>query len=96
MDTYKEREKENLKKSLSQESGLPESIQNYFSKLKPERKRIAEWRSFESIRKDFDLGKIEEALNQILNHGLPDSGEHCHSPMTWVGKTSPNSMLETA
>jgi hypothetical protein len=70
--------KENPKNSLSIQSEL---IQRCFSELKPFRKRESEQAVFQGLKRDFDEKQIEDCLGHLQKHGMPGSGEPCHSPM---------------
>lgn len=59
-------------------------LKNYFSGLKPERKRDAERRAFRELQKEFTDAQIEQCLSFLLEHGLPDSKAVCHSPMAYL------------
>ena len=95
-DPYKEREhKEKSKKALSlvqtnfcneanKESELLESLKQYFAEVKPERKRRNEKTAFVELRADFSQQDIFNCLAQLLDKGLPRSGEACHSPMAFL------------
>jgi len=74
IDTYKERRiKENTKtlslmkkseipKSVLSESELPENLKTYLDELRPERKRLSEWQSFQSLCLDYSAEQISVAL----------------------------------
>ncbi|MBI3535259.1 MAG: hypothetical protein HY072_07220, partial [Deltaproteobacteria bacterium] len=81
MDPYKDIEERKVKEiSLSEFS---EQLQNYFSYLKPQRKRESEKMAFEEIRKDFSIAEITKCLDYLKRKGLP-GGDPCHSPMAYL------------
>lgn len=84
LDTYKEsvlKQKEN--KTLSQVS---EKFKQYFSSLKPQRKRQSEWENFQELLKDFSDDEIATAFDFLTEHGVFGTGDTCHSPMAYLSK----------
>jgi|GEM_PF-2275438 len=96
MDTYKERRiKENTKtlsltkkfeisKSVLSERELPENLKIYLDELRPERKRLSEWQSFQSLFLDYSVEQVSDALAWVRANGVPGSGESCHSPLAFL------------
>ncbi len=84
---YKKDNLETKKENLSFSSQFQsEYLKNYFSEMKPKRKRETEFQAFKDLRSDFQEAEISMALEYLLKHGMPGSGEPCHSPMAYLAK----------
>lgn len=85
--TYKKENSETigLRKKISL-SGMSEGLRQYFSELKPRRKREAEFGAFEELSTDYSAEQVEACLNYLTKNGLPNNGAPCHSPMSYLAK----------
>lgn len=63
-----------------------EYFRKYFDEVKPKRKRETELKAFQDLKSDFQEADISLALEHLLKHGMPGSGEACHSPMAYLAK----------
>ena len=72
-------------KQINLKHTLPESLNNYFENLKPERKRVQEARAFEELLREFSTEQIESAFLFIQKHGIGEHKEKPHSPMAYLG-----------
>lgn len=75
----KEIEKKEERNSLSPE------IERYFASCGPANKREREWNDFQKLIQDFSEDEIAACLAWIKTHGIPNTGEVCHSPMAFLG-----------
>ncbi|MCM0604462.1 MAG: helix-turn-helix domain-containing protein [Xanthomonadaceae bacterium] len=71
-------------KQINPKHTLPESLNNYFLNLKPERKLNQEQRAFEELLREFSLEQIESAFLHIQKHGIGEHREKPHSPMGYL------------
>lgn len=78
---------------------LPDSLQIYFSNLKPAKKRESEFRAFENLSRDYETQDIaacfELLKTQGVQHGKRSVSQPCHSPMAYLAKAI-NEVLEQA
>ena len=68
---------------------IPENLRDYFSELKPQRKREGEWQAFRELLQDYSKQDIADCLEYLTNFGIPGSGETCHSPMLYLAEAIP-------
>ncbi len=75
---------------------LPEKLREYFSELKPAKKRESEWKAFQELKTDYSVENISDCLALVLKRGVAESGsfEKCHSPMAYLAKAM-DSILTT-
>jgi len=59
-------------------------LKTYLDELRPERKRLSEWQSFQSLCLDYSVEQISTALAWVRANGVPGSGESCHSPLAFL------------
>ncbi|MBI3555741.1 MAG: replication protein [Deltaproteobacteria bacterium] len=78
-----------LRKKISL-SNLSEPLRDYFSNLKPRRKRETEYQAFESLEADFTQEQISLSLRFLIQTGTPGTGEQCHSPMAYLARAIVN------
>jgi len=74
----KEIENKREKKSLSP------SLEKYFENCFPSAKREREWGYFQKLSEEFPINDISLSLVWLLNNGIPNSKEPCHSPMNFL------------
>ena len=67
-------------------SELPENLKNYFSELKPAKKRESEMKAFEELCLDYKTQDIGDAFVLLVKRGIGIAGEPCHSPMAFLSK----------
>jgi hypothetical protein len=85
IDPYIERDpKEKSKNSLSE--GPPEGLREYFEMLKPFSKKESERKAFQELRLEYTDEQITVCVAHLVQHGVPGSGEACHSPMGFLSK----------
>lgn len=63
---------------------LPEYLKNYLSTLKPEQKRKREQKHFETLKNDYNVEDIAEAVKLLIEEGVPGTGDKCHSPFGFL------------
>lgn len=84
---YKKDKLETKKEKLSLSTQIQtEYFTKYFDEVKPRRKRETELQAFRELKSDFSEADISLALEHVLKHGMPGSGEACHSPMAYLAK----------
>jgi hypothetical protein len=67
-------------------SEMPENLKNYFSELKPAKKRESEMKAFEELCLDYKTQDIGDAFALLKKRGIGSEGEPCHSPMAFLSK----------
>jgi DNA-binding Lrp family transcriptional regulator len=86
-DTYKEPLQKNLKETPTLQNP---ALQKYFSEPMPFRKRESELKAYRELRNDFSEEQIAMTLEYLQEHGVPGSGERCHSPISFLAKAITN------
>ncbi len=79
---------------------LPENLQKYFLDLRPLKKRESEWRAFENLKRDYQVGDLSECLELLLKRGVKAGKkgvfQPCHSPMAYLAKAMNDVLSEVS
>lgn len=69
-------------------SSLPENLRNYFSELRPAKKRMSEWNAFLGLRGEYPVDAIADCLALVQKRGIAtgDTSSPCHSPRAYLSK----------
>ncbi len=73
-------------------SSLPPVLRDYFSELKPERKRESEWKAFQELNAEYSADDIADCFAIVESRGISvnrdgiESTVRCHSPMAFLSK----------
>jgi len=75
-------------------SQLPETLQKYFSELKPAKKRESELKAFEELSSDYNSQDISDCFSIVQKRGIGVDAEPCHSPMAFLSKAMNGVLVE--